>query len=109
MNRELPFFLFRFRGKPVSYIMGLWLCRQLGLLRHTLHGFPLSFFVFCDESGHAKFPFSYVAHVTLLTPAQGRIRAGSGRLRIGSVSLSLAHLQNHFWKAAPQHPQPLQL
>jgi len=24
--------------------------------------------VLCDESGHIKFPFSYLAHVTLLTP-----------------------------------------
>ena len=27
-------------------------------------------FVLCDESGHTKFPFSYLAHVTLLTLAQ---------------------------------------
>jgi hypothetical protein len=35
-------------------------------------------FVLCDESGHTKFPFSYLAHVMLLTPAQGQLRAGSG-------------------------------
>lgn len=38
--------------------------------------------VSCDEPGHTKFPFSYRAHVTSLTPAQGR-------LRIGSVLLTL--------------------
>jgi len=58
--------------------------------------------VSCDESGDTKFPFSYRAHVTSLTPAQGRLRAAHDWL-------SLAHPLSHFWKAAPQHPQPLQL
>jgi hypothetical protein len=49
--------------------------------------------VSCDESGNTKFPFSYLAHVTLLTPAQGRLTAAQDWL-------SLAHPLNHFWKAA---------
>ena len=34
--------------------------------------------VLCDESGHKKFPFLCLAHVTLLTPAQVRLRICSG-------------------------------
>jgi len=45
-------------------------------------GAPQDLRVSCDESGHTKFPFSYRAHVTSPTPAQGR-------LRIGSVLLTL--------------------
>jgi len=33
----------------------------------------------------------------------------SPRLRAAQDWLSLAHPLSHFWKAAPQHPQPLQL
>ena len=34
--------------------------------------------VLCDESGYIKFPFSYLAHVTLLAPVQARFRISSG-------------------------------
>ena len=37
--------------------------------------------VLCDESGHTIFPFSYLAHMTLPTPAQGRLRICSPLLR----------------------------
>jgi len=45
--------------------------------------------VLCDESGHTKFPFSCLAHVTLLTLAL------AARLRVCSGLLGLR-------KAAPQ-------
>jgi len=54
--------------------------------------------VLCDESGHTEFPFSYLAHVTLLTPAQGRLRIGSGLAQACSP-----YPKNYFRKAAPQH------
>ena len=47
--------------------------------------------VSCDESGHNKFPFSYLTHVTLLIPAQGRLRVGSGWLRMAQDLLSLVN------------------
>ena len=56
--------------------------------------------VLCDESGLTEFPFSYLAHVTLLIPAQVRLRICSSLLR-------LAQPKNHFRKAAPQHTQLL--
>jgi len=40
--------------------------------------------VLCDESGHIKFPFSYLAHVTLLTSAQVRLRIDSGLLIVAA-------------------------
>jgi len=41
----------------------------------AVYGFPdVERSVLCDESGQTKFPFSYVAHVTLLTPAQDWLR-----------------------------------
>ena len=39
---------------------------------------PNTKFVLCDESGHTNFPFSYLAHVTLLTLAQARLSFCSG-------------------------------
>ena len=40
--------------------------------------------VLCDESGHTKFPFSYLNHVTLLTLAQARLSFTSGFAHAGS-------------------------
>jgi len=54
----------------------LHLDRYLGTATKTLK--RLCYSVLCDESGHTKFPFSYLAHVTLLTPAQVRLGSGSG-------------------------------
>jgi len=45
--------------------------------------------VVCDESGHIKFPFSYLAHVTLLTLAQARLSCCSGFAQVGSPLLTL--------------------
>jgi len=45
--------------------------------------------VSCDESGLIKFPFSYLAHVTLLTPAQVRLSPCSGFAQAGSPLLTL--------------------
>jgi len=47
--------------------------------------------VLCDESGHTKFPSSYLAHVTLLTLAQARLRIGSG---LAQDLLRLAQAKN---------------
>lgn len=46
--------------------------------------------VVCDESGHTKFPFSSLAHVTLLTLAQAHLSLCSG-------CLTFAHPNDHFW------------
>jgi len=40
--------------------------------------------VLCNESGHTKFPFSYLNHVTLLTLAQARLSFTSGFAHAGS-------------------------
>lgn len=76
----------RLRGKSASISpLGEWtrneltvICRCLGagILCHFLGGGEN--LVLCDESGLTEFPFSYIAHVTLLTPAQVRLRSGSG-------------------------------
>ena len=59
--------------------------------------------VMCDESGHTKFPFSCLAHVTLLTLAQARLSPCSGFAQAGSRLLTLItifgtlrSLPNHF-------------
>jgi len=49
---------------------------------------PLSC-VMWDESRLTKFPFSYLAHVTLLTPAQARLSPCSGFAQAGSLLLTL--------------------
>ncbi|KAK1754200.1 hypothetical protein QBC47DRAFT_385929 [Echria macrotheca] len=58
--------------------------------------------VTCDESGHTKFPFSYPAHVTLLTPAQGRLRAGSGLAQDCSGLLTLRAISGRLRRSIPQ-------
>ena len=45
--------------------------------------------VMCDESGHTKFPFSYLEHVTLLTLAQARLSPCSEFAQAGSPLLTL--------------------
>jgi hypothetical protein len=45
--------------------------------------------VMCDESGHTRFPFSTLAHVTLLTLAQARLSLFSGFAQAGSPLLTL--------------------
>jgi len=64
--------------------------------------------VLCDESGHTKFPFLYLAHVTMIALAQARLRIGSGLardwLKLAQDWLKLAQPKNHFRKATPQHP-----
>jgi len=41
--------------------------------------------VLYDESGHTKFPFSYVFYVTFLTPAQALLRIRSGFTQTSSA------------------------
>jgi len=56
-------------------------------------------FVVCDESGHTKFPFWYLAHVILLTLAQIRLSPCSGFAQVGSPLLTLITIfgrPNHF-------------
>jgi len=43
--------------------------------------------VMYNESWHTKFPFSYLAHVTLLTPAQARLSSCSGFAQASSPCL----------------------
>jgi hypothetical protein len=57
----------------------------------------------CDESGHIKFPFSCLAHMTLLTLTQARLSPCSGFTQAGSRLLTLIiifgtlrSLPNHF-------------
>jgi len=45
--------------------------------------------VLCDESGHPKFPFSYLAQMTLLTLAQARLSLCSGFAQTSSSWLTL--------------------
>ena len=52
--------------------------------------------VVCDESGHTKFPFSYIAHVTLLNPGSG---IAQSLLRICSGWLNFAHPNYNFRQA----------
>ena len=40
--------------------------------------------IMCDESGHTEFPFLYLEHVKLLTPAQVRLNPCSGFAQAGS-------------------------
>ena len=54
--------------------------------------------------GTQKFPFLYLARVRLLTPAQGRLMAGSV---FAQDLLRLAQAKYHFRHAAPQHAQML--
>jgi len=56
---------------------------------HVLEGPRKLYAVSCDEPGLTKFTFSYIAHVTLLTPAQARLRIGSGLAQAYSGLLSL--------------------
>jgi hypothetical protein len=63
---------------------------------------PLETSVLCDESGHTKFPFSYLAHVMMLTPTQIRLRICSGLL-------IFAHHNCHFRQAVPEYAEWLQL
>jgi hypothetical protein len=83
------------RGRAVALVFGsgseghefdsrLEQCISVTLpqFRSSNAGFCVNFFVVvCDESGHTKFPFSYLARVTLLTlfrlgsvPAQDLLR-----------------------------------
>jgi len=45
--------------------------------------------VLCDESGRTKFPFSYLANVTQLTPAQARLSPCSGFDQVCSPLITL--------------------
>ena len=47
-----------------------------------------SWIVVCDESGHTKFPFSYLAHLTLPHPGSA---SAQSLLRICSGQLTFAH------------------
>jgi hypothetical protein len=51
--------------------------------------YPAVSTVLRDESGHTKFPFSYLAHVALLTLAQARRRLCSGFAQACSPLLTL--------------------
>ena len=42
----------------------------------------------CDKSGHAKFPFSYLEHLMLLTLAQAWLRPCPGFAQAGSPLLT---------------------
>ena len=55
--------------------------------------------VVCDESGHTKLPFWYLAHVILLTLAQIQLSLCSGFTQVGSPLLALITIfgwLNHF-------------
>jgi len=56
--------------------------------------------VLCDETGHMKFPFSYLADVTLLTLAQARLSPSSAFAQAGSTLFTLITIFGRL------HPQP---
>ena len=61
--------------------------------------------VSCDESGHTKFPFSYLAHVTLLTPAQARLRICSGLLTLRTISGRLRRSMHNYFNSSRASPE----
>ena len=57
--------------------------------------------VMCNESGHTKFPFSYLDHVMLLTLAQARLSPVLGFAQAGSLLLILIAIFGRLWRSLP--------
>jgi len=59
--------------------------------------------VMCDESGHTKFPFSHLEHVTSLTPARARLSPCSGFAQAHSPLLTLITIFGRLRRSLPNY------
>ena len=79
-----------------SLVYSYYLLDRWRFLSSKSHAYTYKHSCYMRQIWAPKFPFLYLTHVTLLSPAQGWLRVGSGLL-------TFAQAKYHFRHAAPQH------